>query len=324
MTVILLLILALILLGSFYSYYVAFFSPAHRHATADEPMVGPQYEVVSEHLHRISGIMRRYSFEDVRISSFDGTVLQGRYYHFKDGAPVEILFHGYRSHPYRDCCGGHALARKMGYNVLVVEQRAHGRSGGHTITFGIKERFDCLCWINYVNERFHSTTPIVLCGISMGAATVLMTADLSLPDNVACIVADSPYSTPAAIIEKVCADRHYPLALCRPFLYIGAFLFGKFRLSASTAIDSVRNSNVPILLIHGEADDFVPCDMSLEIAANCASRVEVITFPGAGHGLSYISDPIRYERAVCRFLESLPALEGTIDRTYLAKLIENI
>jgi len=151
-----------------------------------------------------------------------------------------------------------------------------------------------------------------------------MAAGLPLPENVACIIADSPYSSPAAIIEKVCADKHYPVALCRPFIHFGAFLFGKFRLSASSAQASVRNARIPILLIHGEADHFVPCDMSLEIAANCASRVEVITFPDAGHGLSYISDPVRYERSVCNFLESVPSLEGTIDRAFIAKLNENI
>lgn len=323
MAVLILLILSLILMGSYYAYSVAFYSPVRKRATPEDPLVGAQYEAVSEHLHRVSSIMRRYSYEDVTVKSFDGTILHGRYYHFKDNAPLQILFHGYRSHPFRDCCGGHALARKMGYNVLVADQRAHGQSGSRTITFGIKERRDCLCWVQYACNRFGATVPIILSGLSMGAATVLMASELALPENVACIIADSPYSSPAAIIEKVCADKRYPVALCRPFVRMGALLFGKFRLTDCTAAAAVRNSQVPILLIHGEADDFVPCDMSLEIAANCASRVEVVTFPGAGHGLSYISDPIRYERAVCHFLQSIPMLKGTIDKAYIEQLNKN-
>lgn len=324
MPIIFILILAIVLAGSFYAYTVAFYSPTKKRASPSDPLIGAQYEAVSEHLNRICSIMQKYSFEDVSTVSYDGIRLHGRYYHFKDNAPLQILFHGYRSHPYRDSCGGHSLARKLGYNVLVVDQRAHGESDGNTITFGIKERYDCLRWINYANQRFGVNTPIVLSGLSMGAATVLMASDLPLPENVACIIADSPYSSPVSIIEKVCADQHYPVALFRPFIHLGALIFGKFRLSDSTAKDAVRNSRVPILLIHGEADHFVPCDMSLEIAANCASRVEVVTFPDAGHGLSYISDPIRYERAVCRFLESIPMLKGTIDRSYMDERNQNI
>lgn len=312
-----------ILLASWYAYRISFFSPKSHHPAPDTPMDGPQYEAVAEHINRISSIMQRIPFEEVTIKSFDGTTLYGRYYHQCDGAPVEILFHGYRSHPYRDCSGGHTLSRKMGFNVLVVDQRAHGASGGHTICFGIKERKDCICWIQYITERF-GEVPIILSGISMGGATVLMCADLALPDHVACIVADSPYSSPVAIIEKVCRDQKYPVAVCRPFLYLGAFIFGGFRLGRCSAKDSVKNSKIPVLLIHGEADHFVPCDMSLEIAAACASRVEVATFPDAGHGLSYLTDPVRYEAVVCHFLQSIPEIGQAIKTEYLEELKQNM
>ena len=320
----LIILITVLLLGSFYAYDISFFSPRNRHPEADEPMQGAQYEAVREHILRISSIMQRIPFEEVHIQSFDGTVLYGRYYHQIDGAPVEILFHGYRSHPYRDCSGGHALARKMGFNTLVVDQRAHGKSKGHTICFGIKERKDCLCWVNYVNERFGSQIPVVLSGLSMGAATVLMSADLDLPDNVACIIADSPYSSPVAIIEKVCKDQHYPVALCRPFLYLGALLYGGFRLGSCTAEAAVSNCRVPVLLIHGEADHFVPCHMSLKIAAVCSSRVEVAIFPYAGHGLSYLTDPVRYEAVVCHFLQSIPSVKNAIKVEYIDELKKNI
>lgn len=326
MTIILILlfIAAVLLLGSWYAYSIAFHSPESKRVCADAPLNGAQYEAVADSIHRISGIMQRIPFEEVTIESDDGIKLYGRYYHMRDGAPVEILFHGYRSHPYRDCSGGHALSRKMEYNVLVVDQRAHGKSGGTTICFGILERYDCLRWVNYASERFGSHTPIVLSGLSMGAATVLMASGLDLPENVACIIADSPYSAPIAIIEKVCRDRHYPVALCRPFVYLGAFLYGKFHLGACCAKDAVRNAKVPILLIHGEADDFVPCSMSLEIAACCASRVEVATFPAAGHGLSYMTDPLRYEKVICSFLRSVPSLADSIPEEYIRNLYENI
>ena len=318
-----LLLLLLILAGSWYAYSIAFYSPKRKRTSPEAPLIGAQYEAVADNISRISGIMQRIPFEEVVITAEDGIKLFGRYYHMKDGAPIEILFHGYRSHPYRDCSGGHALARKMGFNILVVDQRAHGGSGGSTITFGIKERLDCLAWIRYLNERFGADNPIILSGLSMGAATVLMAAELDLPANVSCIMADSPYSSPSAIIKKVCRDEGYPVALCTPFLYLGALLYGTFRLGRCTAKEAVRNAKIPILLIHGEDDRFVPCHMSLEIAANCASAVDVATFPDAGHVLSYMTDPVRYEKIVCRFLCSIPTLKQAIRSEYISNLYEN-
>lgn len=316
-------LIAAILLISLYTYRVAFYSPVKNRSDIDTPMVGEQYEAVSEHIHRVSHIMERYSCEPVEIKSFDGCILYGRYYHVRDGAPLEILFHGYRSCAFRDCSGGHALSRKMGFNALVVDQRAHGKSGSKTITFGILERRDCLCWIEYANGRFGADTPIILSGLSMGAATVLMAAGLKLPLNVACIMADSPYSSPSAIIEKVCADLHYPVALCRPFIHLGAQLFGHFRLNECTAKEAVTHATVPILLIHGQDDRLVPCSMSEEIANCCASAATVQTFPRAGHGLCYLIDPIRYEKVVYEFLRSVPAIAPLISENFTQHLYEN-
>lgn len=314
---------ALILLFSYFAYRTAFYSPKAKRAAVDDPLNGDQYDEVADNIFRISHIMEKVPFETVYIDAFDGTKLYGRYYHVKDGAPLKLLFHGYRSHAFRDCSGGHALSRKMGFNALVVDQRSHGKSDGTTICFGIKERFDVLSWVEYANARFGADTPILLSGLSMGAATVLMATSLDLPKNVACILADSPFSAPSAIIEKVCADQHYPVAICRPFIYLGALIYGGFRLNEITAKEAVQHTDIPILLIHGEADHYVPCEMSREIATCCASRVEVQTFPGAGHGLCYMVDPKRYERVVYEFIRSIPSLAGTISDEFIKQLFED-
>lgn len=309
-------LITLVLLISFYTYRTCFYSPRGKHNGPYEPMEGEQYDAVSENIFRVAHIMEQYPYESVLIHSYDNTVLHGRYYHLKDGAPLQILFHGYRSSALRDCSGGHALSRKMGFNALVIDQRAHGESDGVTITFGIRERRDCEVWVKYAAERFGPQTPIILSGLSMGAATVLMASDLELP-NVVAIMADSPYSAPIAIIMKVCQDLHYPTAICKPFIYLGAWLYGHFHLGSCCAKDAVCNTKIPILLIHGEDDRLVPCDMSSEIKASCASRAEVHTFPGAGHGLCYITDPVRYERVIFDFLRSIPQIADTIDENYI-------
>ena len=100
--------------------------------------------------------------ESVTIVSADGLTLSGRYYHVRDGAPLDLCFHGYRSHPFTDFSGGAELSLSMGHNLLLVDQRAHGKSEGRTISFGILERQDVLCWANYAAERFGDQVQIIL------------------------------------------------------------------------------------------------------------------------------------------------------------------
>lgn len=259
------------------------------------PETGPMFSLIRQ--------MEELPYESVWIRSRDGLRLHGRYYQVREGAPLQIQMHGYRGHPLRDFCGGNKLAREAGLNTLVIEERAHCESEGHTISFGVNERWDCLAWAEYAARRWPGV-PISLAGISMGAATVLMASDLPLPEEVKAIVADCGYSSPRAIIKHVCWSLPRYFRVLYPFTSFSAALFGRFDPDGASAVGAVSNSSLPILLIHGEADDFVPCSMSREIAAACAGPVRLETFPGAAHGSSYLSDPERYRRLVLDFLRA--------------------
>lgn len=240
-------------------------------------------------------------YEPVEIRSRDGLRLAGRYYHTAVGAPLAILCHGYRGTPSRDFCGGADLCLQSGFNVLLIEERAHCSSEGHTITFGVRERYDVLDWTEYAVQRFGRDTKILLAGISMGAATVLMASGLDLPDNVRGILADCPYTSPTEIITEVGRTLKIPMKLALPLVELGTRVLGGFSLEDADAAAAVRNAKVPILLIHGEADDFVPSEMSRVIAEANPALAERYTFPDAGHGLSYLVDTARYTRLVEEF-----------------------
>ena len=296
---------AAVLSVSLYCYRICFFSPKKARRQPLDPVDDPQFQAAEDTLRRVISIMERYPYEDVAIRAKDGISLRGRYYHFHDGAPLLILCHGYRSAALRDCCGGHALAQKLGFNALVIHQRAHGESEGHTITFGIKESNDVVRWANYAKIRFGAEVPVILFGLSMGAATVLMGCSEGYPSNVKGIIADSPYSSPADIIKKVCREQRYPTILY-PFAKLGARIFGRFALESRSALNAVRDTRIPILLIHGEDDQLVPCGMSREIAENTLGPCRIFTVPGAGHGLGCMVDPEGYEQTIRRFLASIP------------------
>lgn len=294
---------ALILAVAYYCYRLAFYSANVR---PDDPMripPGEQYAAVSEKMTALVREVRDAPFEKVTVKACDGTVLSARFYPGAKDSPVLIQLHGYRGNAVREFCGGWQLAGELRCRCLVVDQRGLGDSGGHTITFGIRERYDCREWVRYVSRRFGADTPIILSGISMGAATVLMASELELPGNVKGIMADCPYSSPSAIIRKVCRDVKLPGWLGLPFVAFGGLVFGGFWLFESSAVKAVSKTKIPLLLIHGQEDLFVPWDMSRQILDAAAGKCTLFTVPGAGHGLSYLVDPAGYTRAVKKFLK---------------------
>ena len=299
-------LLAAVLFLSYLAYRKAFYASPHDRAEPTAPPQEGQYLKHEPRMSELIALMQSIPYEQVEITARDGTRLVGRYIHIRDGAPLQIQCHGYRGGPNRDFSGGNKLAREMGHNTLLIEQRAHSSSGGRTITFGIRERYDVLDWVEYAVSRFGTQTQILPVGVSMGAATVLMAAETDLPPQVRGIVADSPYSSPYAIIRKVCAQMGFPPAPAMPLVCLGARLWGGFSLRAASAVEAVRHATVPMLIIHGEDDRFGPCDMSREIAVSAAQAgrdVTLFTVKDAGHGISFIEDPEGYRQTVGNFIE---------------------
>lgn len=311
----------MLVLFSFYCYRITFHSPTFRQESIEHIPDGEQYEKWGPKMIEIAKIIQSAQCEEIQIQASDGAKLFGRYYGYHEDAPLMIAFHGYRSMAFRDCAGAFALCQKLGFNILAVDQRGQGKSDGNCISFGIRERFDCKDWIHYARKRFGQDSPIVLCGISMGAATILMASDLCLPHNVVGIMADCPYDSPENIICKVANDMGYPPKLAGPVIRFSAWLFGGISLREASAIQSVAYSKVPILLIHGEDDRFVPCQMSKNIQAAAPKNCNLYTFPEAGHGLSYLTDPHRYEQISVTFLWDIPQLQPYMENNSFVRSI---
>ena len=270
-------------------YRMAFYAPPRKPQKDDtiEIPEGEIYEVFREDMENWVRQIRALPREDVEITTFDGLKLRGTYYEYKPGAPIELMFHGYRGDAERDLSGGVERCFRVGRSALIVDQRCCGRSEGKTITFGIREHQDCLCWIEYMLQRFGPDVKIVLTGVSMGAATVLMAGGRELPPNVIGILADCGYTSARDIMEEVIKKMGLPPKLSYPFVKLGALVYGGFNPDAYSPIEAVKNCRVPVIFYHGETDDFVPCHMSKANFDACASRKAFVPIPGAGHGLCY-------------------------------------
>ena len=310
-------IVLIVLLISLLTFMMAFYNSDKIKAHLADPhllLTGAEYEPFNEAIQKSVKLMDDFEFEDVEIISFDNKRLHAKYCHRGDGLPVEIFFHGYRANGLRDGSGSFVLSKEAGFNLLLIDQRASGRSDGHVITFGVKEKRDVLSWVNYVIERFGGDVKIILSGVSMGASTVMMASELDLPENVKCITADCGYSSQVDIIKKVAGDLKLPIRLLFPFLKLGAFIFGGFRLDSRTPKDAVSNTNVPILFVHGETDTFVPCYMVDTLYDACTSKIKhKLIVKNAPHGVSFIVDGKGYREKLREFFKEAGAIENWIE-----------
>ena len=287
---------AIVILISYGCYRFAFYVPPRKPLAEDviETPKGPAYEPYREKMENWVREARKMPHADVEITSFDGLKLQGRFFEFAPGAPVEIMFHGYRGSAERDMSGGVHRCFKVRRSALVVEQRCSRSSEGNTITMGINEYRDCLKWVDFLIDYLGKDIKIILTGISMGASTVMLAAGEKLPPNVIGVLADCGYTSAKAIMFDVMRKMKLPPKLCYPFVKLGAKLFGHFDLDENAPVEAMKRCTLPVIFFHGEADDFVPCHMSRENYEACAGRKRLVTVPGAGHGLSYAVQPQRY------------------------------
>ena len=214
-----------------------------------------------------------------------------------------LLAHGYRSSKIVDFSQAFGMYHGLGMNILLPDQRAHGKSQGKYITFGVKESHDMLSWVKYHNKTF-GEIPLILSGLSMGASTVLFLADAELPVNVKGIIADCGFTSPREIIKSV---FHSVIRLpAAPTLWVANILtrvFAGFSLTEKDSRESLKNSKVPVLLIHGEDDGFVPCEMTKQAHAVCKEPKELFLVKGADHGVSFLVAKERYVEIVKTFLQ---------------------
>ncbi len=260
---------------------------------------------VHEEVKRATEWLLNCGCKTIEITAHDGERLVGHFYECPNAKRILIAMHGWRSSWTNDFALISKFWHENNCSVLYVEQRGQGNSGGDYIGFGLTERYDCLDWINFINQNVQNCLPIYLAGLSMGASTVLMASGLKLPRNVCGIMADCGYTSTYEIWKHVSKNNlrmSYGIIgrvaddMCRKRIQIGTRDY--------STTDALRaNIKIPVLLIHGTDDKFVPIDMTYENYKACAAPKKILVVPGAGHCMSYIVDTKAYERVIKEFWE---------------------
>lgn len=251
---------------------------------------------------------------EVEITSFDGLALRARLYPCdrtlagEEGRPVLLLAHGFRSYGAFDFSCGCPFYVEQGFDLLLIDQRAHGRSEGRYICFGVNEGRDVVDWCRWL-DREYPGRPVVLAGISMGATSVLMAAgDPDLPQNVRGVVADCGFTDCGGEFAHVLRQMYRLPA--RPIMALTEPLCRKrlgFGFRDHSTERSVARMRLPVLFFHGAMDALVPADNSRRAFAACASAdKELVIVDDADHGQSFLAD-----EAGCR--AKLTAFLGRLD-----------
>lgn len=202
------------------------------------------------------------------------------------------------------------LYLNSGFNLLVFDSRAHGDSGGHSVTWGVYEKHDLDQWVDWVQNRYPKGL-IGVHGLSMGASTALMHAGLNEADKrVSFYIADSAYSDFETILasqirQRIAIPKNLPPQVLITYANWVARLKSSFAFSQASPIRVVKNVTTPVLFIHGEADRLVPASMSQELYKTVKGPKQIQLFPQAEHVSSLYSDRFRYRSVIRQFTGSI-------------------
>ena len=273
-------------------------------ANLDKVLTRPIYRDCKQEILEGKAYLQTRPCEEIRIRSHDGLTLVGDFYPCENARGTILMFHGWRSAPLMDCGCAAPSYHRNGLNTLLVYQRAQGKSEGKYMTFGIRERKDVHSWVKWHADRFGKDAPLLLTGLSMGAASVLMACGEPFEGNVRGVIADCGFTSPDEIIKSVIRSAHLPSVPLAPLMNFWAKCLAGFGFKDYSTLTAMPNTHLPIFFAHGEADSFVPCDMTKKSHAACASADKTLFLvPEARHGMSYVLAREQYEQHIRDFID---------------------
>lgn len=250
--------------------------------------------------------------ENITIESLYGYPLSGTFILNPEPTTKTVVFlHGFMENR---SVGLYYLSiyLQAGFNILLVDSRDHGESGGDSVTWGNLEKYDLDQWISWVSQRIPNGT-IGVHGISMGAATALMHAELNESNKrVAFYVADSAYSDFETLLEfqinRFVDSTGLDISkILLQYTNIVSYFHSKSTLQQASPLRAVQHVTTPILYIHGEADELVPAYMSLELQEATKGPSEVFIFTNSSHGSAIFDNHRLYKQIVQNFIHAVEA-----------------
>lgn len=247
--------------------------------------------------------LEKLPFEKIILKAPDKAYLKG---HIlcpeKPNGCLIIACHGARSHAFGEFCFMIPYLYENGYTLVLPEHRGCGRSDGKFMGYGTHESKDTFLWLEYAQKRFQNYD-IFLLGVSMGAATVLMMSNKLKNTSVRGVIADCSYTSAwDEFAYQLKTSFHLPAF---PILYICDLYcrcFSHYSFKDASPVKAVKEADVPVLFIHGSADDYVPFYMQKDLYDACSSEKEYLVVNNAVHARSYYTNPSLYNETITKFM----------------------
>lgn len=261
---------------------------------------------VKEKIMQCQANIAELKYEEAETVGYDGAILFGKLFiSQKENSKTVLLCHGFNITGEIDFCSEFEFYRNLNYNILLIDQRAHGKSFGIISTLGIAESYDIATWCRWIEIRFGTQNGIIIHGKAMGAFAALAAGSaIALPKNVEGIIADSLFNS---VYSKFRKDCETSLAfLAKPTLFFCNKFYDRYcgydmrDVNLFKIIESLR---LPVLFIHGGKDAFMTKEEVLKIAQQVNSKSEILIVENADRGMCFLTDSILCGNAVKNFSE---------------------
>ena len=246
-------------------------------------LTNTQYKPYIPNLYQDMKDMRSVKYEEVEISSFDGLKLKANYYD-NNSNKTAILIHGYKATPLNNFSTIGKYLTDMGYNLLMIYQRTHGKSDGKYITFSKKEGLDLLKWIDYV-DNMENINEIMLYGISMGSSTLMSISDQITSKKVNLLVFEAGFIKMNRMVKDSLKRKNKLLLLFYPLVKVHSICFSHFNLSGKDISKHLENCDYKALFVHGKEDRLINYKNTIHAYDNKKDNKELLLIDGAGHNM---------------------------------------
>ena len=277
-----------------------FFCKTNEKKLEHDPFLAKYHDTSREAILRARAELEQLPHREVSVLASDGVELVANYYDFGKKNTV-IFMHGFHSHPFNTFSELALGLIGKGYNILFPYERAHGKSGGAHITYGWKEQYDLLKWIEYIDAE----TPvenILIYGVSMGGTAVGLASDKIDCDKVKALIIDCAYIGIGTLLSDVVKTLHLPGKLFVPGIKRRLKRRMGMSLDQFDVSQSVRGDRFPTLFVYGEKDAVVSRESFMKIYDSCPSEKEMLSSPNAGHAVAIIDGGAETREGFYRFI----------------------
>lgn len=210
----------------------------------------------------------------------------------KENKRFVVMSHGY-TYSHHGTIKYAKMMIELGYNVILYDHRFHGESGGKNTTLGYHEHHDLNTVISYVYKKYGDDLFLGTYGESMGSATCLL--EQAYDERVMFVISDAGFKDLKTLIKSQIKAKRLAPWMFYGIVNLNVWFISKGNLTKVSPIESIKNSDIPILFVHGKLDDFIPYQDTVDMYESyLGKKMLFLAEKNAYHARSYYHNQEKY------------------------------